>query len=256
MIDRRPAAVVRVANAGDVMAVVDHARENDLALAIRGGGHSGPGFGTNDGGLVIDFSGLRGVRVDRTGQDRPSGGRRHLGRLQRGDSRLRPGYHRRDHLDDRDRRADPGRRDRLSLARFRTLARQPGVGRCGDRRREVPRRQREGEPRSLLGPPRWRRELRRVHLARVPAPSGARRLLGPDVLRDRGGRERPSLLPGVHQGCPGRDGGLPCVPDRSAAAVHPARIGTATCSWRSWRAGPARSRRARPSSAPSTRSPR
>ena len=64
MIDRRPAAVVRVANAGDVMAVVDHARENGLALSIRGGGHSGPGFGTNDGGLVVDFSGLRGVRVD------------------------------------------------------------------------------------------------------------------------------------------------------------------------------------------------
>jgi FAD/FMN-containing dehydrogenase len=64
MIDKRPAVVVRVANAGDVMATVRYARDNDLDLSIRGGGHSGPGFGTNDGGVVIDFSQMRGVRVD------------------------------------------------------------------------------------------------------------------------------------------------------------------------------------------------
>ena len=64
MIDRRPAVVVRVANTGDVMATVDYARENDLDLSIRGGGHSAPGFGTNDGGVVVDFSVMRGVRVD------------------------------------------------------------------------------------------------------------------------------------------------------------------------------------------------
>jgi FAD/FMN-containing dehydrogenase len=64
MIDRRPAVVVRVANAGDVMAAVILARENGLDLSVRGGGHSVPGFGTNDGGVVIDFSRMRGVRVD------------------------------------------------------------------------------------------------------------------------------------------------------------------------------------------------
>lgn len=64
MIDRRPAAVVRVANAGDVMATVLYARENGLDLAIRGGGHSAPGFGTVDDGVVIDFSRMRTVRVD------------------------------------------------------------------------------------------------------------------------------------------------------------------------------------------------
>ncbi len=64
MIDRRPAAVLRAANAGDVMAGVNFARENQLDLAIRGGGHSVPGFGTCDGGLVIDLSAMRGVRVD------------------------------------------------------------------------------------------------------------------------------------------------------------------------------------------------
>ncbi len=64
MIDKRPAAVVRCANAGDVMAVVDFARENELDLAVRGGGHSVPGFGTCGGGVVADLSRMRGVRVD------------------------------------------------------------------------------------------------------------------------------------------------------------------------------------------------
>jgi len=64
MFDRHPRAVVRCANAGDVMATVTFARVNGLDLAVRGGAHSVPGFGTCDDGLVIDLSGMRGVRVD------------------------------------------------------------------------------------------------------------------------------------------------------------------------------------------------
>ena len=64
MVDRRPAVVVRAANAGDVIAAVDFAREAGVDLAVRGGGHSVPGFGTCDDGVVIDLAGMRGVRVD------------------------------------------------------------------------------------------------------------------------------------------------------------------------------------------------
>jgi FAD/FMN-containing dehydrogenase len=75
MIDRHPAIVVHCANAGDVMSAVRYAVDNDLEVAVRGGAHSVPGFGTCDGGLVVDLSGMRGVRVEpRTGTARAEGG--------------------------------------------------------------------------------------------------------------------------------------------------------------------------------------
>ena len=64
MIDRHPAFVVRCADVADVIRCVNFARENQITVAIRGGGHNGPGLGTCDNGLVIDLSGMRGVRVD------------------------------------------------------------------------------------------------------------------------------------------------------------------------------------------------
>ncbi len=64
MIDKRPAVVVRAETAGDVVAAVNFARDAGLDLAVRGGGHSVPGFGTVDDGVVIDLSGMRGVEVD------------------------------------------------------------------------------------------------------------------------------------------------------------------------------------------------
>src|SRR4029450_4546445 len=64
MIDRRPAIIVRCVNVADVIASVNFARKQKLPLAGRGGGHSGPGLCTVDEGLVIDFSQMRGIRVD------------------------------------------------------------------------------------------------------------------------------------------------------------------------------------------------
>ena len=64
MIDKRPALIVRAVDAADVISAVNFAREQQLDLAIRGGGHNGPGLGTVEGGLVVDLSEMRGVRVD------------------------------------------------------------------------------------------------------------------------------------------------------------------------------------------------
>lgn len=64
MIDKRPEVIVRPVNAGDVISAVNFAREAHLDIAVRGGGHSVPGFGTVDRGVVIDLSRMRGVRVD------------------------------------------------------------------------------------------------------------------------------------------------------------------------------------------------
>ena len=64
MIDRRPRVIARCTSAADVMAAVNYAREHELLLAIRGGGHNGPGFGSCDDGLVVDLSQMRTVRVD------------------------------------------------------------------------------------------------------------------------------------------------------------------------------------------------
>jgi FAD/FMN-containing dehydrogenase len=64
MINKRPAVIARCADPADVVAAVNFGREQDLLIAVRGGGHNGAGLGTCDDGLVIDLSGMRGVQVD------------------------------------------------------------------------------------------------------------------------------------------------------------------------------------------------
>jgi FAD/FMN-containing dehydrogenase len=64
MIDKRPLLIARCADVADVMAAVNFGRDHDLLIAIRGGGHNGPGLGSCDDGLVIDLSTMKGVRVD------------------------------------------------------------------------------------------------------------------------------------------------------------------------------------------------
>jgi FAD/FMN-containing dehydrogenase len=63
-IDRRPSLIVRCAGVADVQQAVNFARAHGLLVSVRGGGHSAPGYGTNDGGLVIDLSPMKGIRVD------------------------------------------------------------------------------------------------------------------------------------------------------------------------------------------------
>ena len=68
MIDRRPGLIARCAGAADVINSVNFARANNLLVAVRGGGHSFPGHSTCDGGLVIDLSTIKSVRVDPAGR--------------------------------------------------------------------------------------------------------------------------------------------------------------------------------------------
>jgi UDP-N-acetylenolpyruvoylglucosamine reductase len=68
MIDKHPALIARCVDVADVIAAVNFGRDNHLTVAVRGGGHNGPGLGTCDDGLVIDLSRMRGTRVDPSNQ--------------------------------------------------------------------------------------------------------------------------------------------------------------------------------------------
>jgi len=74
MIDRRPGMIARCTDVADVISAVNFARENNTLVAIRGGGHNGPGLGTCDDGLVIDLSPLKYTRVDPEAQTVQVGG--------------------------------------------------------------------------------------------------------------------------------------------------------------------------------------
>jgi len=64
MIDKRPLLIAQCADVADVIAAVNFGRGNNFDIAIRGGGHNGPGLALVDDGLVIDLSAMRGIRVD------------------------------------------------------------------------------------------------------------------------------------------------------------------------------------------------
>jgi FAD/FMN-containing dehydrogenase len=74
MIDRRPSVIVRAAGTDDVVAAVDYARENGLDVAVRGGSHSVPGFGTGDDAVVIDLNRMQRVEVDAERKTARAGG--------------------------------------------------------------------------------------------------------------------------------------------------------------------------------------
>ena len=151
MIDRRPALIARCAAVADVVAAVNFAREHNLALAVRGGGHNVAGHATVDDGLVIDLSPMNQIEVD------PDSAARHArqGGATWGEvdpppsSTAWPPPAAR--LRHRHRRPDPGRRLRLAAQQVRPDLRQPARRRGRHRRRPRPHRQRAKQPRSVLG---------------------------------------------------------------------------------------------------------
>src|ERR1700726_2080792 len=137
MIDRRPALIARCAGVADVMAAVRFARAHRLLLAVRGGGHNITGNAVCEGGLMIDLSPMKSVRVDPQARTARAEAGLTWGEYNRRDAGLRPRQHRRRGFDHRHRRADPGWRTRLVDGEAWPQLRQPAVGRHRHRRRRV-----------------------------------------------------------------------------------------------------------------------
>ena len=243
--DRRPALIVRCAGVADVMRAVDFARSEDLLVAVRGGGHTLPGFSTCDGGVVIDLSAMTGVRVDPAAPHGRAEGGCTWARLRPRDAGVRARGHRRARVHHRDRRVHARRRHRLADAQGRPDLRQPGRRRRRHRRRTARAHQRGREPRAAVGPARRRRQLRHRDLARVPAASDRTDAAGrPDLLRRRPRRRGAALLPRLGARAARRADHAGRSHDRSARAV-PARSGARQADRRD-RRRPRRRARARP----------
>ena len=224
MIDRRPLAVVRCANAGDVMATVDFARENGVGIAVRGGSHSVPGFGVvrrrrgrrpvRDAGRLAWIPAARTARAeggatwgDFNAATYPFGLATTGGIISTtgvGGLTLGGGI---GYLD----RGLGLSCDNLISADVVTADGQLVIASETAKRGPV------------LGVARGRRQLRRRHLVRVPAQSGQGHLRRPDVLRVRSRRRRAPVLPGIHRRRSRAARRVPGLPDRPAVAVHPGR---------------------------------
>lgn len=83
LVDRRPSIIARPGGAADVATAIRFARDHELAIAIRCGGHSVDGYSTCDDGMVLDLSRMRGVTVDPRGRTARANGGSQLGELDR-----------------------------------------------------------------------------------------------------------------------------------------------------------------------------
>ena len=238
MFDKRPEVIVRAEQAADVIGAVNFARDAGLDLSVKGGGHSAPGFGTNDGGVVIDLSLMRHVHVDPAARTARTGGgatwgdfnyaTHAYGLATTGGIISTTGVG----------RAHPGRRHRPPGPGLRPQPRQPALGPGGHRRRSGANGQRPAERGSVLGAAGRRRQLRGGHVLRVPVAPGQRRVRGVVLLRAGPGREPVAVLPGLHQRRPRGVRLLPGLPDRPAACRSSPRTATATRSVWPWCTGP------------------
>ena len=202
MIDKRPALIARCADADDVAKVVRFARDHDLLLAVRGGGHNGAGLGTCDDGVVIDLSPMKAVEVDPQARTVRVGGGCTWGEV--------------DAATNEHGLATPS--GIISTTGVGGLTLGGGLGhltrKCGltiDNLLEADivlasGEQRAGErrraPGPVLGDPRRRRQLRRRHLVHVPAARGRHDRRRADVLAGRG--RRPRCSPPTASSCRAR----------------------------------------------------
>ena len=221
-IDRRPHLIARCIGTADVVAAVRFARDHDLEIAIRGGGHNVAGTAVCDDGIVIDLSAMRAVRVDPADRRAWVQGGALWGDVDhetQAHGLATTGGNREPH---RSSRAHPRWWRRLADAQARPHGRQPPRRRGRDGRWRAVAGVRGRAPRPVLGVARRRRQLRRGHLVRVPPPlrrarrPGRAHPLGRD--RRRGG---PPLLPRLRPRRSRRARHGREVRRRAAATGHP-----------------------------------
>ena len=151
-VDRRPALIARCRGVADVQAARRlRPRAPASPLSVRGGGHSAPGYGTNDGGLVHRPLADEGHPRRPRRPHGPRRGRRAVARARPGDAGVRPSDDRRHRVEHRHRRADAGRRSRLADGQARADRRQPALRRRRHRRRGLPDGERGARARTCSG---------------------------------------------------------------------------------------------------------